>query len=166
VSYLIGISAVTRSFVRIGAAIAIASMTGCVSLPEPASTPRSAELVAAPFARAWDAAIDQLADRGLAVRTVEPNAGFIATETITLPAFSSEPARWADCGTFAGFPFAPNAVDYTVFVRGDATGATIKASARYRVLQLTEEPPTDCVSTGAFERSFEGEVKQRAEAAR
>ena len=155
----------THCYLRIGAAIAIVSVTGCVSLPQPAVPPRPAELVAAPFARAWDAAIDQLADRGLAVRTVEPEAGFIATETITLPAFSSEPAKWADCGTFAGFPFAPNAVSYTVFVRGDASGATIKTSARYRVVKVTEEAPTDCVSTGAFERSFEAEVKQRAEAA-
>jgi hypothetical protein len=152
----------THFYLRVGVAMAIAGTTGCVTLPEPALSSRPAASVAASVGRTWDAAIDQLADRGLAVRSIERDSGFIATQTIALPPFSTDAARWADCGTFATFRFAPNAVDYTIFVRGNATGATVKTSARHLV-KPAGEAPTDCVSTGAFEQSFDAAVKQRAE---
>jgi hypothetical protein len=110
--------------------------------------------------------LDQLADQGVAVRTVEKSGGFIATETIALPIFTTDPHKWADCGTFAGFRYAPTVVDYTVFVREASTGSLMKTSARCRLTKSTGEGQTDCVSTGAFEESFDASVKQRAETTR
>lgn len=148
------------------AAVAAVASSACVTLPEPAPAPRPAVSIAASPEKTWESALDELTEEGLAVRTVEKNAGFIATETMTLPMFSTDASKWADCGTFAGFRYAPTAVDYTIFVRGNSTGSSMNASARYRLLKTTGEPPTDCVSTGAFEESFAAAVKQRAETAR
>ena len=149
-----------------GAALAMAALSGCITLPEPSLTPRPAIAIAAPLETTWESTLDQLAAQGIAVRTVERSAGFIATETVTLPPFITDAAKWADCGTFAGFRYAPTAVDYTVFVRGDSTGSSSKANARYRLLKTTGEAPVDCVSTGVFEASFGAAVKQRAETMR
>jgi hypothetical protein len=145
---------------------AIVGVSACVTLPEPAAVPRSPVAVAAPLAATWESVLEQLAVQGIAVRTVETSAGFIATETVALPMFTTDPHRWANCGTFAGFAFAPSAVDYTVFVRGDEGASSLKASARYRLLKTDGELPVDCVSTGAFEESFGAAVRRRAEAGR
>jgi hypothetical protein len=154
---------VIKIYLRLGGALAIAASSACVTLPEASVAPRPLVSIAAPVAKTWASALDQLADHGVAVRSVEPDSGFIATETIALPMFSTDASKWADCGTFAGFRFAPSVVDYTIFVRGDSTGSSLKTSARYRLVKTTDEVPTDCVSTGAFEHSFDASVKQRAE---
>jgi len=57
-------------------------------------------------------------------------------------------------------------VDYTIFVRGSSTASSMKTSARYRLLRVAGEVPTDCVSAGAFERSFDASAQQRAEITR
>jgi len=155
-----------KTHLGLGAAVAIVGISGCVTLPAPGLVPRPAVAVAAPVERTWESALDQLAEQGIAIRTVEPDSGFIATETIALPPFSTHPGTWADCGTFATFRYAPTVVDYTIFVRGDPTGSSMKTTARYRLLKAPGEVPTDCVSTGAFEQSFEALAKQRAETAR
>jgi hypothetical protein len=149
------------------AALALTALSGCTTFPESSlAPPPPAISIAAPLETTWESTLDQLTAQGIAVRTLEKGAGFIATETVTLPPFVTDATKWADCGTFAGFRYAPTAVDYTVFVRGDSTGSSSKASARYRLLKSTGEPPVDCVSTGVFEASFGAAVKQRAETMR
>jgi hypothetical protein len=150
----------------LGAAVAGLAVSACVTLPAPGLAPRPAVSIAASVDQTWDSALDQLAERNIAIRSVERNSGFIATETIALPPFSIHPDAWADCGSFASFRFAPTVVDYTIFVRGDSTTSSMKTSARYRFVQLTGEVPTDCVSNGALEKSFDASVKQRAEITR
>lgn len=147
----------------LGAVVAIAGISGCVTLPAIHLAPAPAVAIAAPAEQAWESALDQLAAQGIAVRTVERESGFIATETIALPLFSTDPVRWANCGAFITFPYAPTAVDYTIFVRGDSIASSVKTSARYRLHKSTGEVPTDCVSTGVFEQSFNASAKQRAE---
>ena len=122
--------------------------------------------IAAPAEQTWESALDQLAEQGIAVRTVERESGFIATETLALPLFSTDPVRWANCGAFITFPYAPTVVNYTIFVRGDSTASSVRTSARYRLHKAVGELPTDCVSTGAFEQSFNASTKQRAELTR
>jgi hypothetical protein len=150
---------------RLCAISAIGAVSACVTLPEASVAPRPPTSVAASLETTWEFALDQLAEQGLAVRTVEKSAGFIATETVTLPPFVTDASRWADCGSFAGFRYAPTAVDYTIFVRGDSTGSSMKTNARYRLWKSAGEGETTCVSTGAFEESFDAAVKQRAEIA-
>jgi hypothetical protein len=150
-------------YLRPGVAVAMAVISACVTLPAPSVGPGPAVAIAAPVDETWASALDQLAEQGIAIRTVDRNAGFIATETIGLPLFSKDPGAWADCGTFASFRYAPTVVDYTIFVRGSSTTSSMKTSARYRLLKSADEVPTDCVSTGAFERSFDVSTKQRAE---
>jgi hypothetical protein len=83
---------------------------------------------------------------------------------MTLPPFPRDPGELADCGTFASFRFAPTTVEYMVLVRGDTTSTVVRTTARYRFMKGTGELPTECVSTGAFEATFDAAVKQRAEA--
>ena len=143
-------------------------LMACVRLPEPNATPRPASAIAASVNRTWDVVIDQLGEQGIALRSVEKISGFIATQTISLPTYTSEPAKWADCGTFASFRYAPNAVEYTILVRGDSATATVRSSARYLLMKSDGmgAGPTECVSSGAFEAAFDASVKRRAEANR
>jgi len=150
-------------YLRVGAVLAIAGLSGCVTLPELSLARQAATPIDASLETTWQSALDQLTDQGVAIRTVEKSGGFIATETIALPMFTTDPHKWADCGTFAGFSYAPTAVDYTIFVRAASTGSLMKTSARYRLLKSAGEGPTDCVSTGVFEESFVASVKRRAE---
>jgi hypothetical protein len=143
-----------------------ALLTACIRLPEPNAAPRPDSPISASASRTWDVVIDQLGERGIPLRAVEKASGFIATQPVALPPFSSEPAKWADCGTFASFRFAPTAVEYTFLIRGDSAHATVKSSARYLLTKSdgASAPPTECVSNGAFEAAFDASVKQRAEA--
>jgi hypothetical protein len=153
-------------YLRPGVAVAMAGISACVTLPAPSVGPRPAVAIAASVEKTWASALDQLAEQGITIRTVDRNAGFIATETIGLPLFSKDPGTWADCGTFAGFRYAPTVVDYSIFVRGNITASSMTTRARYRLLKSADEVPTDCVSTGISERSFDASTKQRAELTR
>ena len=88
---------------RLGAVLAISAMSGCVTLPELNLAPQAPIPIDASLEKTWQSALDLLAEQGVAVRTVEKSTGFIASETIALPMFVTDP-KWADCGTFAGFP--------------------------------------------------------------
>jgi hypothetical protein len=156
---------VSKLHLRLGASLAAAGISACVTLPTPSVAVRPPVPVAAPFDETWTSALGELASQGIAVRFVDRDAGFIATESIALPVFSRNPDEWADCGTFASFRYAPAAVDYTLFVRGDSITSSLKTSARYRARSAANELLVDCVSTGAFERSFDASAKQRAETA-
>jgi hypothetical protein len=85
-----------KLYLRLGAAVAFAGSSACVTLPVPSVTPRPAVAIAASVDQTWESALDQLAAQGIAIRTVERSSGFIATETIALPPFSTDPRRWAD----------------------------------------------------------------------
>jgi hypothetical protein len=148
------------------AGLACALLAACVRLPEPTSAPRPPAPISASVARTWDAVIDQLGEQAIPLRSMEKASGFIATQTIAMQGVTTEPTKWADCGTFASFHFAPTAVEYTILVRGDSTRASVRSSARYLLVKNdgTSAGPTECVSNGVFEASFEESVKRRAEA--
>lgn len=146
-------------------AAAVFGLGACVTLPAPGPAPRPAVAVAAPVDTTWQAVLDQLLQRNMAIHSVDRGAGFISTRTMALPPFPADPGAWADCGTFAGFGFAPAVVDLTVLIRGDSTASSVKTSARYRLRKGPGEIPTDCVSKGVFEGGFDASVKQHAEIA-
>lgn len=150
----------------LGVAVTLAGAGGCVTLPAPGVAPRPAVSIAASFDKTWASALEQLADQGITVRSVDRDAGFIGTESIALPPSSRTPGKWADCGTFASFRYAPTVVDYTLFVRGNPTESSLRTYARYRTQTAAGDIPTECVSTGAFERSFGAAAKERAESSR
>ncbi|MDB4891464.1 MAG: hypothetical protein JWL61_3319 [Gemmatimonadetes bacterium] len=156
----------SRHTVFTAAGLACALLAACVRLPEPNSAPRPPASISASIARTWDAVIDQLGQQDIPLRSVERASGFIATQTIAMQGVTTEPTKWADCGTFASFHFAPTAVEYTILVRGDSSSASVRSSARYLLVKNdgTSAAPTECVSNGAFEASFDASVKRRAEA--
>jgi hypothetical protein len=150
-------------FLLIATSLVSVVSVGCVALPTPRVAPQPAAGVSASVGRTWDVVLDQLGERGIAVRSLERASGFVGTQTMAMPALPSDPARFANCGTFASFHFPPSTVEYTILVRGDSTRATVHTTARYVFVKGTGEPPTECVSTGAFETAFDAAVKQRAE---
>jgi hypothetical protein len=155
----------TRHTFFAAAGLACALLAACVRLPEPTSAPRPPAPISASVDRTWDAVIDQLGQQNIPLRSMERASGFIATHTIAMQGVTTEPTKWADCGTFASFHFAPTAVEYVILVRGDSTSASVRSIARYLLVKNDgiSTAPTECVSNGAFEAAFDASVKARAE---
>ena len=138
---------------------------GPVLSPAPASA-REMKAVAAPFGRTWDAVIERFAEDNIPIRTLKRASGFVATESMTVPASMNEEADWADCGTapFIGRLY-PTAASYNILVRGDGARSSVKASVRWTTAVRSDASTStrECTTTGNWEAAVEEGIAARAE---
>lgn len=144
---------------------ALLFLTGCLSAPSLAPAPRDGVDIEASVDAAWDAVIEQFAEVGVPIASMERASGFISTPNLNVP--SSDPAlAWADCGKNGPSRIRPQRVSYNVLVRGDEQRSTVRVSARWQgtTKSVGQWVSVECVSTGVWETRAESDVKRRAEA--
>jgi hypothetical protein len=149
--------------------LTLLSLAACATAPTPLP-PRSGTAVSTSAGRTWDAAIATLADRQIAIGSMDRASGFLASAPIILDGDTG--GQVADCGlNTAGVLGRVPATDaiYNILVRGDSGAATLRVTAQYSA-DVRREARTGkrvmCASRGLFEQQLEAEIKARAEAAR
>lgn len=147
------------------AIIAVSAVLGCVTVPPAAGDHAESVTVNASPDAVWEAALLELAARGLALANSDRDDGLLITTSIDLPPESVIDRRrdLANCGSLGGVPRFPSRVTYLVTVKDAGEGASVRASAVY-LSQLHGEPlAVPCASSGAWEGSFVAAVRARAE---
>lgn len=148
---------------RLSLIMPAAFLTACVSRTPPAPvSPREATPVQATMGRTWDAVIDIFASRNIPIRTIERVSGLIVTDPLSLA--SGDGRDWADCGQVNRFYLLPDNATYNVLVRGDSSHSTVKTTVRWTHWVEDDRTHAECSTTHVWEREFEVEIKQRAEA--
>lgn len=145
--------------------VVVAAVLGCVSVPPAAENHAESATVNASPDAVWEAALLELAARGLALANSDRDDGLLITASLDLPPESVIDRRrdLADCGSLGGVPRFPSRVTYLVTVRDAGDGASVQASGVY-LSQLHGEPQAlPCASSGAWEGSFVAAVRTRAE---
>lgn len=141
--------------------IALVLVSGC-SIPGKALPPLAPAGVSAGVDKTWNAVIDILSEKKIAIKTLDKSSGYVLAE---VPSVGYEEGRalgkkLADCGGFMlTWGSGPVAARYSIVVRGDSTESSVKVAGKF----TTGNPPIDCTSTNAFEAKFQSEVKERAE---
>jgi hypothetical protein len=150
-------------------AVALSTLVvgACATAPK-VLPPRAGTSVSASAGRAWDSAIQSLADRQIVVGSMDRAAGFFASAPVVI---EQDARRVADCGSNRAGTIGPvEATDaiYNVSVRGDSSTAVVKVTAQYsaKVQHETSVDRVMCASSGAFERELEAAIKSRAEGTR
>lgn len=123
--------------------------------------PRDPTPVAAPFAKTWNAVIDEFAARNTRLLTLDRTSGYAATATLEIARASA--ITYADCGVAIGVQLVADHVTYTVVVRGDSARSTIRTAAQFT--KGSDRDLIECSSSGFWEHAFEARIKQRAEGA-
>lgn len=147
------------------AIIAVTALFGCVTVPRAAENHAESATVNASPDAVWEAALLELAARGLALANSDRDDGLLITASIVLPPESVIDRRrdLANCGSLGGVPRFPSRVTYLVTVKDAGEGASMRASGVY-LSQLHGEPlAVPCASSGAWEGSFVAAVRTRAE---
>jgi hypothetical protein len=131
-------------------------LAGCTpSQPQLAPTPSSID---ASFDQSWNAVIDVLAEYNVPVKTLDRSSGFVVAETSTMS--DTDLSRFSSCGGILDLVINrghPALANYNILVRGDVSSSTVKVTARF------VHGGTTCSSKNVFEKSFQEDVKQRAE---
>lgn len=151
------------------------ALAACLQYTPPAApTPRSATVVAAPFARTWDAVIDVFAQQVITIETMERASGFIVAsrEGIAWRTRTDSVAilRLADCGKGGSrmsnvvSAYLPTAAKYNVLVRPAGDSSTVQVTLKF--VRVTPGGASECTSTGRFESDFEARVRSAATATR
>jgi hypothetical protein len=148
------------------AGAALLALAGCMTPPPEPPAPREPAEVAAPAARTWDAVVDVLAERSLAVASMDRAGGFVRTEPVAVAMVRRGGPEWARCSTAFGVPLGPDKAVYSVTVRGDSARSTVRASVRWtRRSGDPADPEEVCTTANRWESAFEAAVKARAERA-
>ena len=139
----------------------------CATAPKTAP-PRAGTSVSSSVGRTWDTAIQSLAERQIAIGSMDRVSGFMATAPVIV---EHDARQLADCGinragTIGSVP-ATDAI-YNVSVRGDSSAAVVRVTAQYsaRVQHETSVDRVMCASRGLFEDQLEAAIKTRAESPR
>ena len=146
------------------AILAAGAVVGCVAIPPAAESPASVTVNASSDA-VWEAALLELAARGLPLANTDREDGLLITTSIALPPEAEIDRRrdLADCGTLGGVPRFPSRVTYSVTVKDAGERASVRAWGVY-LSQLHGEPlAVPCASSGAWEGLFIAAVRTRAE---
>jgi hypothetical protein len=146
-----------RTLGIVGAVLTSLLLTACVPTPPTPPPPRPGTAVNASFSKAWDATIDQFAERTIQIKTLDRSSGLIIAES--QPVGASFRTELADCGTVNHQPIMATAATWNVLVRGDSTRTTVKATVRF-VPALSSGL---CYSRGVWETEFEDLIRARAE---
>lgn len=140
-----------------------AVLAGCRTIPPAPVAPRSAISVSKSESATWNIVLELFAERNLPIKNIDRASGFVATDPLGVPD-AAQPG--VDCGKENSLQvrLRPRLASYSVFVRGDSTSSTVKASVHWtsqsddKVRRVIE-----CTTTGEWETAFESEVKSRAE---
>ena len=153
---------------RLLAILAVTALPGCVTVPATAENHAESATLNAPPDAVWEAAVLELAARGLALANSDRGDGLLITASIDLPPESVIDRRrdLADCGSLGGVPRFPSRVTYMVTVRDAGEGASVRASAVYLSQLQGESQARPCASSGEWEGSFVAAVRARAEGMR
>ena len=142
-----------------------AALIGCAKVTPPGPpVPHSAMDVSASFGRTWDAAIDQMTQRTLPIKTIERVSGLIATDVLT-----ADSTHWteADCGKdLDRVAFVPSHATFNVLVRGDSAHSTVRVTVRWMSVGLNESKrviSVICSTRGVWETRLENQIKEVAE---
>jgi hypothetical protein len=156
--------ALDRMIGVLGIVVGVADLA-CYSTPSAVAPVRTPTVVNASFTRTWSAMIDVFAERTIPLRTLDRASGFAATEEMSVDGST----RWGDCGSDAVHgQVGPRHAIWNVRVKGDSTTATVLVTVRwwlFRGMGGSETRRIDCVTTGAWERAAEADIKARAEVA-
>ncbi len=150
---------------RILTIFVVAAVLGCVAVPRAEENHAESSTVNASPDAVWQAALLELAARGLALANSDRDDGLLITAPLDLPPESVIDRRrdLANCGSLGGVPRFPSRVTYLVTVKDAGEGASVRASGVY-LSQLHGEPlAVPCASSGAWEASFVAAVRARAE---
>lgn len=135
----------------------VALLVGCASAPQVKQRVPSA--VAASVARTWESLIDLAGTERLTIKFSDRASGLLQLETFSLADWKhSQLVNVADCGSTLGVGREAASMSATFVVRGDSSRATLQATADFR--RADGKP---CTSTGALERTWERQVRERAE---
>lgn len=129
-------------------------------------------MVAAPVDSTWDAVIDVFAQQVITIETMERASGFIVASREGMPTRSRADSvagrRVADCGRGSAsvmqnveVAFLPTSAKYNVLVRPAGASSTVQVTVKF--MSVSPSRVIECSSTGDFETTFEGLVRQRAE---
>lgn len=125
-------------------------------------------MVNASLGRAWDAAIEEIADVNAPITQLHRESGYLNTDVVR--ATNSDADTLAECWRVKRMGsdslIGPTHAFYNIVVRGDSTHATVKVNARFTHVEPSGGGPVviGCVSRGAWERRTEAGIKARAEA--
>lgn len=161
-----------RRFASLIALLLLVSSTACsVAYPPKPAVRRAPTEVAATYGRAWEAAIEELADFNAPITQLHRESGYLNTDMVRVAAASKDTLAecWRIKRFFGGDSLVqPTNALYNVVVRGDSSRAWVKVNARWVHILFTGAGPltTTCESRGVWERRTEAAIKGRAEAKR
>lgn len=148
--------------------VVVLAVVACTPVPPAPPAPRGAMEISAPFNVSWNTAVDVLADRNVAIKTIDRSSGLIVAEPVAVD--PNNAGGLADCGKSAeGFTMMPTHATWNLVVRGDTTRSTAKATVRFvrvgvsRAFLNTSTVSEECSSLGRWETDFEAALKVRAE---
>jgi hypothetical protein len=146
---------------RVLPCIAVVLVAGCSS-PGTVLPPLAPAGVSAGVDKTWNAVIDILSEKKIAIKTLDKSSGYVLAEvpSVGYDEASALGKKLADCGGFMlTWGSGPLVARYSIVVHGDSTESSVKIAGKF----TTGDPPIDCPSTNAFEAEFQSDVKARAE---
>jgi hypothetical protein len=152
-------------FPTVAACLVTVALAACYTVAPVPVAPRSGTAIAASFGRAWDATIDEFAEHGISIASVDRVAGLIvpAGHKIASGSETSDAEYYADCGATELRKLHPETVRYNVIVHGDSSSAHVLVRAFYEPYKSESDIFGRCISRGYYESILEDSIKARAE---
>lgn len=150
--------------------------TACTTYRPPAvrTVPVPATTIESSVGRTWDAVVEYVAERLLAIEVIDRSSGLLAVATRAGFSSPTPPPRStmlvmgdtavADCGSEGTIRYGADQARYNILVRGDSMRSTVMVNAAFKAAGL--ETYRWCVSTGRFEEVLGERIRMRARSGR
>lgn len=150
--------------------------TACTTYRPPAvrTFPVPATAIESSVGSTWDAVVEYVAERLLAIEVIDRASGLLAVATRAGFSSPTPPPKntmlvvgdtaVANCGSEGSIRYGADQARYNILVRGDSTRSSVLVNAAFKAAGL--ETYRWCVSTGRFEEVLGERIRARAQGGR
>jgi hypothetical protein len=139
--------------------------------PTVRTSPVPATAIESSVGRTWDAVVEYVAERLLAIEVIDRSSGLLAVATRAGFSSPTPPPKTtllvvgdtavANCGSQGTIRYGADQARYNILVRGDSTRSTVMVNAAFKTPGI--ETYRWCVSTGRFEEVLGERIRVRAQ---